>query len=117
LGVCYIYLLKTDELGNPTAIGNHSHIHMPKNYQLLQNYPNPFNPVTKISYSIPQPDFITLTIYDLQGRKIKTLVREYQKEGKYDVHFKADHLSSGVYLYQLKAGRNFIKTKKMLYLK
>ena len=114
---CSIYLIKTDYLGNPTAIGNRSHIHMPKNYQLLQNYPNPFNPATTISYNIHQLEFVTLTVFDLQGRKIETLVRQYQKAGKYDVPFNATDLSSGVYFYQLKAGFGFVQARKMILLK
>jgi hypothetical protein len=115
-----IYLIKTDSLGNTkplTAINNDDHSGLLTEYQLYQNFPNPFNPVTKISYIIPESDFVTLTVYDLRGRKIETLVSQFQKAGKYDVHFNAQHLSSGVYFFQLKAGTNFAQTKKMVYLK
>jgi N-acetylmuramoyl-L-alanine amidase len=94
---------------------------LPTNFKLDQNYPNPFNPTTTIKYSIPNvaadlDKSVTLTIYDVLGREIKTLVNKVQSTGNYEVTFDASDLSSGVYYYQLKTG-DFIKTKKMLLLK
>jgi len=89
----------------------------PKNFALSQNYPNPFNPSTIISYSISKSDFVTLTIYDIIGRKIQTLVGEFQKANTYSVNFDASKLSNGVYFYRLQIGRDFVETKKMLLIK
>jgi photosystem II stability/assembly factor-like uncharacterized protein len=90
------------------------------NYSLLQNYPNPFNPITHLKYSIPQSGMVTLKVYDILGREKAILVEKFQDSGEYDVEFNPasgnQHLASGIYLYQLKAG-NFIQTKKMLLLK
>jgi photosystem II stability/assembly factor-like uncharacterized protein len=89
-------------------------------YQLSQNYPNPFNPTTTIEYQIPNFEYISLRIFDILGREIKTLVNEYQAPGNYKIFFDANStalkLSSGVYYYRLQAGNN-IETKRMLLLK
>jgi hypothetical protein len=87
-----------------------------QNYYLSQNYPNPFNPTTKIRYEIPELSFITMKVFDVLGNEIATLVNEEKPAGKYEVEFNASTLPSGVYFYQLKAGK-FIKTKKMVLLK
>ncbi len=88
----------------------------PSNYFLLQNYPNPFNPATTIVYQIPHSGDVLLNIYDVLGRKIKTLVSKFESKGKYEINFNADNLASGIYFYQLRTS-NFILTKKMLLLK
>ena len=88
----------------------------PKVYSLLQNFPNPFNPTTVISYQIPNDGFVSLKIYDLLGRNVKTLVSEFKSQGRYSVSFDASQLSSGVYFYQLKAG-DYTSIKKMVLLK
>jgi len=85
-----------------------------KNYSLSQNYPNPFNPSTKILYTIPNSDFVTLKIFDILGRDIQTLVNEFQKPGEYSVNFNAGKMPSGIYFYQLQAGNDFKETKKMI---
>lgn len=80
---------------------------------LHQNYPNPFNPVTKISYSIPQSDFISLKVYDLFGKEIETLVNGVKPAGTYEVNFNASHIAPGIYIYKLLAGSN-VETQKMI---
>jgi 1,4-alpha-glucan branching enzyme len=87
-----------------------------RNFSLSQNYPNPFNPSTVIQYQIPQPGKVTLKIYDMLGREIRTLVNEFQQNGSHSITFDASHLSSGVYFYRIQSG-SFIETKKMLLLK
>ncbi len=87
------------------------------NFQLYQNYPNPFNPTTVISYSIPQPDYVTLKIFDLLGNEIQTLVDKYQTSGQHKIHFNGEKLASGVYVYCLITGNNFITSRKLLLLK
>ena len=89
---------------------------VPNDFSLLQNYPNPFNSSTKILYSIPRSGFVTLTVYDILGREIQTLVSEFQKANTYSVNFDASKLSSGLYFYKLQLG-NFVETKKMLLLR
>ena len=88
----------------------------PNNYFLCQNFPNPFNPSTTIKYSIPKAENVTLKIYDVLGRQIKTLVNEKKPAGNYTVEYNGNNLPSGIYFYQIQAG-NFIETKKMLLLK
>jgi hypothetical protein len=88
----------------------------PYSYKLSQNYPNPFNPSTNIQYSILKSEKVTLTIYDVLGRKVATLVDQFQNAGNYIVNFDASRLASGVYFYQIQAG-TFRSVKKMMLLK
>jgi len=90
----------------------------PLTYNLFQNYPNPFNPTTKIKYSIKEQGLVTITIFDILGREIATLVNEPKKAGDYEIELRASKygLSSGVYFYQMKVG-DFTSIKKMVYLK
>lgn len=89
---------------------------IPNKYSLKQNYPNPFNPITKISFDIPNKSYVSLKIYDILGKEIKTLVGEEKSAGKYIVDFDASFLSSGVYFYKLESG-TFFETKRMIILK
>jgi hypothetical protein len=89
----------------------------PRTYELLQNYPNPFNAMTRISYSIPSSDFLILKVYDILGRELHSLVNSFKKEGEYSVLFDAANLSSGIYLYKLKVGKDFMATKRMLFIR
>ena len=83
-------------------------------YSLSQNHPNPFNPKTQITYTLPHANYVTLSIYDLLGKEVQTLVSKFQKAGEYSLHFNAYNLSSGIYFYQLKVGNEFVETKKMM---
>jgi len=89
---------------------------LPEYFILSQNFPNPFNPITTIKYSVPTTSNISLVIYDILGREIKTLVNEEKLPGNYNVQFDGSDLSSGVYFYVMKAD-NFIDTKKLILLK
>ncbi len=89
----------------------------PAKYELKQNYPNPFNPLTNISYSIPVSGFVTVKIYDFLGKEIQTLVHEFQQAGNYSFNFDAHALTSGIYFYELRVGKHYAETKKMLFLK
>ena len=89
---------------------------IPTKYNLNQNYPNPFNPTTIISYSLPSQELVTINIYNILGQKVTELVNNVQLAGNYTVNFDAGKLSSGTYIYQIKAG-NFVQSKKMLLLK
>jgi len=85
-------------------------------FQLHQNYPNPFNPSTVISYQLAAGAYVTLKIYDVLGKEVKTLVNEQQEMGRYTIQFDASSLASGMYFYQLKAN-DYTSTMKMLLLK
>jgi hypothetical protein len=89
---------------------------IPLVYSLSQNYPNPFNPSTKINFAIPKQGFVTLKIYDVLGREIRTLVNEVKTPGNYIVDFNAADLSSGVYFYKVTAG-SFTDVKRMMLIK
>ncbi|MGA2667910.1 MAG: SBBP repeat-containing protein [Ignavibacteria bacterium] len=97
---------------------------IPDKFALQQNYPNPFNPTTKIKFEIPPSPlsergvggFITLTIYDILGREITTLINEQLKPGTYEVEFDGSNYPSGVYFYKLTSD-SFNETKKMLMIK
>jgi hypothetical protein len=86
---------------------------IPSGFSLSQNYPNPFNPDTKIQYSLKKSSEISLDIYDVLGRKVKTLVNGHMPAGKYEADFDASKLPSGVYFYRLQADRK-VETKKMV---
>lgn len=93
---------------------------LPSSFKLFQNYPNPFNPATTIKYTVPLADaalhHVTLKVFDLLGREIATLVNEKKGAGNYSVSFNAARLTSGIYLYQLQAGR-YREIKKMILVK
>ncbi len=93
------------------------------NFELFQNYPNPFNSSTKIRFSVPFDDdgtpikkSITIKIYDILGREIKTIVNNKYAPGNYEVDFNGNTLASGVYFYRIEAG-SFFQTKKMVLLR
>jgi len=88
----------------------------PGKFALKQNYPNPFNPSTNITYSLPKASNVRLEIYNSLGQRVQTLLNTHKAAGTYHILFKADHLTSGVYIYRLTAG-DFTKTKKMVLLK
>jgi len=94
-------------------------VETPKAYQykLQQNYPNPFNPVTTISFSIAQRSEVVITVYDILGRRVKTLLNEVKPAGNYQVRFDASQLASGIYFYRMMAGKNYNDIKKMIVLK
>ncbi|GEM_PF-6571299 len=88
----------------------------PSSFRLKQNYPNPFNPATEISYRLPANRHVVLKVYDMLGRPVKTLVNKNQEAGNYTVRFNAGGLTSGMYLYRLKAG-DYEQIRKMILIK
>jgi hypothetical protein len=82
-------------------------------YKLSQNYPNPFNPSTRISYTVGEPGFVQLKVFNVLGVEVATLVNEQKYSGKYTVDFDASKFSSGVYFYSLSVN-NFNQTRKMI---
>ena len=89
---------------------------IPTDYSLSQNYPNPFNPVTTISYQLPKSSFVKLSIYDIKGRLIETLVNEQKNAGYYSIYWNSENVVSGLYFYRIDAG-DFIDVKKCLVVK
>ncbi len=94
---------------------------LPTEYALEQNYPNPFNPSTRIQYSLVKSQTVKLSVYNVLGREIATLVNEKQKPGVYHVTWDGSDMtgrqvSAGVYFYRIQAG-SFVQTHKMMYLK
>ncbi len=94
----------------------------PAVFSLAANYPNPFNPQTTIQYALPQAADVGLTVYNVLGQPIRTLVAEHQAAGRYAVEWDATNdsgqsVSSGMYFYRLQAGGDFLDIKKMLLLK
>lgn len=94
---------------------------LPKNFSLKQNYPNPFNPITSLRYNLPEDRLVNITIYDMAGRIVKTLVNGSQNAGFKSIQWNATNdrnepVSAGLYLYTIQAGE-FRQTKKMVFLK
>ena len=85
-------------------------------FVLYQNYPNPFNPTTKIKFKIGKSGNTSIKVYDLLGKEVSTLVDRYFEKGNYEIEFNAEHLSTGIYFYQIISG-NYIDTKKLILLK
>jgi hypothetical protein len=89
---------------------------IPATFKLEQNYPNPFNPSTTIAYALPKAGFVKVTIFNVLGQEVKTLVNQVQSAGSHEVSFDASSLNSGVYLYSLQV-ENYKQVKKMMLLK
>ncbi len=101
--------------GDPTSVTEYD-TRKPEVFSLHQNYPNPFNPVTRIAYTLAERSHVNVTVYNILGAKVTTLVNKEQQQGTYNVTFNASHLPSGVYFYTFKAG-DFIETKRMVFSK
>ncbi len=99
-----------------SAVDDEKHGELPKDYLLHQNYPNPFNPVTRISFDLPVRSGVRLTVYNVAGQKVATLVDGVCRAGRHTVEWAAGEAASGVYLYRLETAE-FTLTKKMLLLK
>ena len=109
------FVLSTEALN---TIGD---ANIPEVFALHQNYPNPFNPVTTLRYDLPENGHVSITIYDMLGRQVKTIINQYQEAGYRSVIWNATNnygkpVSAGIYLYQIQAGE-YMQTKKMVLLK
>jgi hypothetical protein len=126
-GIYSVQLIATNSFGADTIVRT-KYVHVGElvgleddqtivsKYKLEQNYPNPFNPSTRIKYTIPSTEFVSLKVYDILGNEITTLVSEEKSIGTYEVNWNAVDLPSGIYFCKLSAG-NFIQTRKMTLLK
>jgi hypothetical protein len=106
---------------NTQELSLNDNIVIPSQYTLHQNYPNPFNPVTTLRYDLPENGLVNITIYDMLGRQVKTLMNQTQDAGYRSVVWNATNdygkpVSAGIYLYQIQAGE-YMQTKKMVLLK
>lgn len=114
----YSEVAKFSTIAKVTAVEENQ---IPTEFALEQNYPNPFNPSTVIKYSLPKNSFVTVKIYDMLGREIKTLVSKENAAGNYSVEWNGDDnfgnkVSTGAYIYRITAG-DFVAVKKMLLIK
>lgn len=89
---------------------------VPNQFKLYDAYPNPFNPATTIKFELPRSGFVRIEVFDILGRKTRTLVNQELKTGTYTVDFNAEGLSSGMYVYRMQAG-SFAVSKKIILLK
>lgn len=103
-------ILTADQATSVNSMGNNS----PAGFNLDQNYPNPFNPSTVISFSIEKKSSVMISIYNVLGQKIRTLVNGDFTAGNHSINFNAENLSSGIYFYELKAGSQHIVRKMNL---
>ena len=88
----------------------------PNGFNLEQNYPNPFNPSTTIRFNLPEASIVRLTIFNILGQEIRTLVNEFKESGVNTINFDASELNSGIYFYQIISGKNS-EIKKMILLR
>ena len=107
------------EVGTVVGVENLNEI--PKNYYLSQNYPNPFNPTTSISFGLPQNSNVKISIYNMLGQEVKSLVSKNFSVGNHTIKFDASELTSGIYIYSILAeglnGNKFVQHRKMILLK
>jgi hypothetical protein len=101
-------------LGTGTSVDRAEGV--PTVYELSQNYPNPFNPTTTIRYSLPVSSNVTLSVFDVLGKEVATLVNGNIEAGVHSVQFNGADLSSGIYFYTLRAG-SVVENKKMFLIK
>ena len=105
-----VYTFEADP--EPTAVAL-DEAGQPASFNLAQNYPNPFNPRTTIRYTLPNAALTEVTVYDITGQRLRTLVDGRQSAGIHYIHFDATNLATGVYFYRLRAGDR-TETRKML---
>ena len=125
-GKYYYWLTALDLVGNESGFSNVDSVDVTivgikdqegpifKNFALSQNYPNPFNPVTIITYELPINSHVELSIYNLLGQKVATLVNERQQSGNHTVNWDATGFPSGVYYYQFRTDLGFVQTRKLV---
>ncbi len=106
---------------DPSNAGSNTGGNLPTKFDLNQNYPNPFNPATMINFDLPKAAHATLSVFNVLGQKVVTLMDEHQPAGSYQVEWKGtsdggNKVASGIYFYRLEAGKD-VMTKKMMLLK
>jgi photosystem II stability/assembly factor-like uncharacterized protein len=109
-------ILRTTSGGDPVSVNEGENGPVPRRFSLHQNYPNPFNPEARIEYTLPKSARVKLTVYNVLGEQVRTLVDQIQDTGVKSVEFDAKALPSGIYFYRLQA-ENFVEVKKMILIK
>jgi hypothetical protein len=106
------------DIYDPNLVVSNSNISgtLPKEYRLYENYPNPFNPSTTIKFTIPENGFVTLSVFDVTGREVGTLINSQMNPGTHEISFDASSLASGMYFYKIIVN-NFTDVKKMVLIK
>jgi hypothetical protein len=114
----YYYRLKQIDFGGTYEYSNEIFVDVtaPLEFALAQNYPNPFNPTTAINFSLAEPTFVRLAIYNLLGEELEVLKNENMNAGSYNVSFNASSLPSGMYLYKIETAQ-FSSVRKMMLMK
>lgn len=112
-GKSYQYALQTQSIHGGSQISGEITLRTLQ-FDLAQNAPNPFNPATTIRYEVPEDGFVTLSVFDVCGNEIATLVRERQKSGQYALTFNGGGLASGIYFYRLQVGGSTALKKMVL---
>jgi len=119
LGIPPIFIPGSDKIVVSEITGVSEESNYPNQFSLEQNYPNPFNPTTTINYTVASGNLtsiVNLSVFDVLGRKVATIVNKEQTPGNYSVRFDASRFSSGIYFYKLSSG-NIVKIRKMLLVK
>ncbi len=106
----------------PAGIDGYQEVAPPRSFSLIQNFPDPFNPNTTIAYEVPEQTHITLTVYNLLGQEVVTLMDGMKAAGRYEavwhgVNSRGAGVASGVYLYRIVSGSGYTDTKRMTLLK
>lgn len=114
-----VFYVDNFSFGSITAIDNHNTT--PQKFSISQNYPNPFNPTTNIKYSLPVGGFVRVTLYNLLGEKVATIVNQKQTAGFHKVVADLNSYASGMYLYKINVtgenGQDYSAVKKMILMK
>lgn len=119
LSSCYSTPQKAESSGDirfliTGSLPNEQSSVFPDEFSLSQNYPNPFNPTTQITYELPVQSDVTLSVYDITGQQVALLVSERVEAGSHTVTFDGSDLSSGIYIYRLRAGSTVLTRKLTL---
>ncbi len=116
-GTVFVYRLKQMDIDGTFEYSDEIEVKvLPSKYELYQNYPNPFNPTTKIKFSLPENAKVKISVYDVLGRELKTLLNKNIEAGYHSINFDAAQFTSGVYLYTIETNK-FTQVKKMLLIK
>ncbi|MBK7632119.1 MAG: T9SS type A sorting domain-containing protein [Ignavibacteriales bacterium] len=111
-----IFLSKVISFFNSPVNISENLISEPESFELYQNYPNPFNPTTTIKFNLPEAGMVKLTLYNILGQHIRTLVNEFKESGVHTINLDASELNSGMYIYKIESG-SYTQTRKMTLVK
>lgn len=119
----YLYRLKQIDFNSNFVyhyLSDEVIIGVPSKFSISQNYPNPFNPTTKINYELPDDGYVRITLFDINGKEVSTLVNADQKAGYQTLEFNGSSISSGIYFYKIDFNNNgnaISETKRMMLIK